>query len=81
MSFPQISQFSNVKGWIVEKRHPDGTLDLTGPQPASIVISEEEVYRLYFNAHPKACTVSPQDAGVWWLSTQPKGTKIRPKTW
>jgi len=86
--------FRSTQLVIVERRHPDGSLDLRGePQPPSRpckccghsspgVMKFEHVYDLYFreteNAADRGTSASYEQLEAW-LKT--KGWTIRAKTW
>ena len=71
---------------VIERRFPDGTLDLRGePQPPIEGIrgmTFDKLYDMYFreteNASPRGLTATWQELEIW---LNKKGWKIRAKTW
>ncbi len=71
---------------ILERRHPNGTLDLKGKQPPSVrgqyspgVMTFDEVYGLYFRDNPESGASACWPELEAWLKK--KGWTIRAKTW
>lgn len=67
---------------IVEKRHEDGSLDFSEPQPPSWMqydgVSADRLCDYWFRHNPGAERVS-QDTVIRWFME--KGWQIRAKTW
>jgi hypothetical protein len=66
---------------VVEKRHPDGSLDFSEPQPPSEWIHgvwDSQIHKMYFREHPEKETMAWDDYFAWLKS---KGWHVRKKTW
>lgn len=71
-----MQPFRGSQRVILERRFPDGSLDLKGQWPPDVT-DFDSVYRLYFRA-------VPDGTGTWenlstWLAE--RGWSIRAKTW
>ena len=82
-----IQPFKGPEVVVIEKRHADGTLDFSDPQPPTVscdlchhdtgVMTFDDVYKLFFRE-------MPDGVGSWeqlkaWLDS--KGWVLRAKTW
>lgn len=68
---------------VIEKRGPDGALDFTGEQPPVGGMKFDEVYKMFFRAHPehadgRGTTATWEELSAWLKG---KGWTIRAKTW
>lgn len=73
-----IQPFRGSQKVILEKRHADGALDFSEPQPPTAPLTFDGLYHLYFLANAKV------ESGTWeglnaWLAS--KGWTVRAKTW
>ena len=73
-----IQPFRGTQDVVIERRHLDGRLDLDGEQPPKMIAKFDEIYRWYFNAHPKMESAGWEDLHKW---LQEKGWQLRAKTW
>jgi hypothetical protein len=75
--------------FVMEKRHADGTLDLSEPQAPFFVCTEDMIFRHYFVAHPCTdaacktrgncrCTATQGAVRAWYAG---QGFTWRRKTW
>lgn len=66
--------------YLIEKRRPDGKLDLTPPQPAEIETTDRKLINRWFNSHPN-CPVAPsvEDIKRWY--EKGSGFRLREITW
>ena len=72
-----IQPFTGRQKIIIEKRHSDGSLDFSNPQPPSQPMTFDALYDMYF-------ATEPSGVGAWeslsaWLKS--RGWIIRAKTW
>jgi hypothetical protein len=78
-----MQPFRGTQKIVVERRHPDGTLDFRGePQPPDHSMTFDRLYDIYFaetaNASDRSTTASWEQLSTWLKS---KGWSIRAKTW
>ena len=88
-----VQPFRGDQEIVLERRHPDGTLDFCGEQPPSFpcrccgpsspgVMKFQHVYDLYFryatDPAPRGTSASYEELAAW---LKRKGWTIRAKTW
>lgn len=63
--------------YIMEKRHPDGKLDLSDPQPPFLICTEQEVFDHFFRNNDVE-TATQEEVRAWYAA---QGFSWRVKYW
>lgn len=64
--------------FVMEKRHADGSLDLSAPQPPFLVCTENQIFDHYFRANPGPDSATQEAVREWYRA---QGFVWRRKTW
>lgn len=64
--------------FVLEKRHADGSLDFSLPQPPFITATEHQIWHYFYKKNPDVPNSTLAQAYAWYKE---QGFEIRPKTW
>ena len=74
--YPKVRPGEKV--FVVERRFPDGSLDVKGEPPPFLFATQDGLLRYYFSQVPGDASVLQETIREWYAS---KGWSWREKTW